>query len=123
MASLSLPAKAESLARAIHEFQRNIGNKKASRIESTLQELVDRIAATEPKNSPLLNVSKRKTRASASTSSRFYDSSWITNADKFSEAVARFEEVVANSRTMDSSLQQSIANAVTSAFAIAVASI
>ncbi len=123
MASLSLPAKAESLARAIHEFQRDTGNKKASCIESTLQELVDHIAATKPKKSPLLDVPKRKTRASASASSRFYDFSWITDPDKFPEAVARFEEVVANSRTMDSSLQQSIANAVTSAVATAVVSI
>ena len=104
MAFFSLPAEAESLARAIHEFQRDTGNNKASRINSTLQELVDCVAATEP--DPLfLDVSKRKTRAAASASSRFYDSSWLTNADKFPEAVTYFKDITANSQVMDSSLQ------------------
>lgn len=105
MTSLSLPVEAESFAQAIHKFQRDTGNKKASCIESTLQELINRIAATEPKNSPVLDILKNKTIASASTSSRFYDSSWIIDPDKFSGVVAHFEEVVANSGTMDSSFQ------------------
>ena len=123
MALLSLPAEAESLARAIHEFQRNTGHRKASRVESTLQELVDRVAATEPINPPRVDVPKRKTRTASSTSCRFYDSSWFTDTDKFPEVVARFAELIADTHTMDSSLQQSIASAVTSAFATAVASI
>ena len=123
MALLFLPVEAESLACVIHEFQRDIGNKKASRIESTLQELVDRIAATKPKNPLLLDVLKRKTRVAASTFSCFYDSSWITYVDKFPEAVVCFEEVVANPQTIDSSLQQSITSAVISAVATAVTSI
>ena len=123
MALLSLPVEAESLARAIHEFQRDTGHRKASRIESTLQELVDYVAATELINLPRLDVPKRKTRAVSSTSPHFYDSSWLTNTDKFPEAVARFAEIIADSHTMDSSLQQSIASAVTSAVARAVASI
>ncbi len=75
MALLSLPAEAESLARAIREFQRNTGHKKASCIEFTLQELIDRMATTEPINPPCLNVLKRKMRAALSTSTPFYDSS------------------------------------------------
>ena len=123
MAFLSLSAEAKSLARAIHEFQHDTGNKKASHIDSALQELVDCVAATEPINSPLLGVSKRKTRAATSASSRFYDFSWLTNADKFPKAVARLKEITANSQVMDSSLQQSITSAVTSAVATAVADI
>ena len=123
MAFLSLPAEAESLACAIHEFQHDISNKKASHIESTLQELVDRVAATEPINSPLLDVPKKKTRAAASASSRFYNSSWLTDTDKFPEAVARFKELIANSQVMDSSLQQFITSAVLSAVATTVATI
>ena len=45
------------------------------------------------------------------------------DADKFPEAVSRFEEITANSKIMDSSLQQSITSAVSSAVATAVASI
>ncbi len=123
MALLSLPAEAESLARAIREFQRNTGHKKASRIESILQELVNRVAATEPVNPPRLDVPKRKTRAASSASSCFYNSSWLTNTDKFPEAVARFAEIIADSHTMDFSLQQLIASVVTSAVATAVSSI
>ena len=105
MALFSLPAEAESLARAIHEFQCDTGHRKASRIESTLQELVDRVAATELINPPRLDISKRKTRAASSTSSRFYNSSCLTITDKVPEAVARFAEMIADSHTMDSSLQ------------------
>ena len=123
MALLSLPTEAESLARAIHEFQRDTGHKKPSRIESTLQELVDRVAATKPINLPRLDVRKRKTRAASSASSRFYDLSWLINTDKFPEAVARFVEIIADSHSMNSSLQQSIASAVTSTVATAVASL
>lgn len=123
MALLSLLAEAESLVRAIHKFQRDTGHKKASRIESTLQEIVDRVATTEPKNPPHLDVPKRKTRAASSASSCFYDSSWLTDTDQFSEAVACFAKIIADARTIDSSLQQSIAIAVTSTVATAVASI
>ena len=123
MAFFSLPAEVESLTRAIHEFQRDIGHKKASRIKSTLQELIDRVATTEPINPPHLDVPKRKTRTALCTSSRFYNSSWLTNTDKFLEAVACFAEIIADYHTMDSSLQQSIASAVTFAVAITVASI
>ena len=123
MALFSLPAEAKSLARAIHEFQRDTGHKKAFCIKSTLQELVNRVAAIEPINPPRLDVPKRKTRAASSASSCFYDSSWLTNTDKFPEAVARFVEIIADSHTMDSSLQQSIASAVISVIATAIASI
>lgn len=123
MAFRSLPAEAESLACAIHEFQLNTGNKKASCINPTLQELVNRVAATEPINRPLISVSKRKTRVATSASSRFYDSSWLTDADKFPRAVACFDEITANSQIKDSSFQQFITGAVTSAVATAVATI
>ena len=51
----------------------------------------------------------------------FYDSSWLTNPEKFLAAVSRFKEIMANSQVMDFSLQQSISNAVLSAVATAVA--
>ena len=123
MTSLSLPAEAESLARAIHEFQRDTGNKKASRIDSILQRLVERVAATDPLSSPLLEALKRKTKAAASVFSCFYNPSWLTDTDKFPAAIARFEEIIADSQMMDSSLQQSITSAVTSAVATAVATV
>ncbi len=120
MALLSLPIETESLARAIHKFQCDIGNRKASCIKITLQELVNRVATTKPINPPFFDIPRRKTRAVVYASSRFYDSSWLTNADKFPETITRFKEVIANSQIMDSSLQQSIASAVTFAIAIAI---
>lgn len=123
MTFLPLPAEAKSLARAIRKFQRDTGNKKASCIESTMQELVNRVAATEPINLPFRDVTRRKTRAAAFASSHFYDSFWLTDTDKFLEAVARFEELIADSRTIDSTLQQSITSAVTFAVATTVAAI
>lgn len=78
------------------------------------------MAPTKPINPPCLNVSKRKTRAALSTFSHFYDSRSLTNTDKFSDAIARFVKIIADSHTIDSSLQQSIASAVTSAIATAV---
>lgn len=123
MVFLPLPVEAKSLACVIREFQHNTGNKKASHIKSTLQELVNYVAATEPINLLLLNIPKRKTRAAVSASSRFYNSSWLTDTDKFPEAVAHFKELIADSQTMDSFLQQSITSAVTSAIATAVAAI
>lgn len=104
MAFFSLPTEAKRLARTIYKFPRNIGNKKASCIEFTLQELVDHIATIKPINPPLFDIFKRKTRAAASTSSCFYNSFWFTNADKFSKAIVCFEEIIANSQTIDSSL-------------------
>lgn len=59
MAFLYFPAEAKSLIRTIYKFQRVTDNKKASRIESTLQKLINRVAATEPLGLPLL-VSKKK---------------------------------------------------------------
>lgn len=123
MALLSLPAKAENFAHAIYEFQCDTGNKKAFCIKTTLQELVDHVAATEPINSLLLDVPKRKTRAVASTSFRFYDSSWLINTNKFFETIAHFKKLITNSQTIDSFLQQSIASGVTSAVVITVISI
>lgn len=123
MVFLPFPAEAKSLARAIRKFQYDTGNKKASRIESTLQELVDHIDATEPINLPLRNITRKKTRTAASASSYFYDSSWFIDTGKFPEAIARFEELIADSRTMDSALQQSITSVVTSAVATAVVAI
>ncbi len=104
MAFFFFPAEAEDHARAIHEFQHDIGNKKASHIDSVLQELVNCVAAIELIDSLLFGISKRKTRAATSTSSCFYNSSWLTNADKFPKAVARLKEITANSQVIDSSL-------------------
>ncbi len=104
MALLSLPIEAKSLAHAIHKFQRNIDNRKVFCIKTTLQELVDRMAASELINPPFLNIPKRKTRVIVSTFSRFYDSSQLTNADTFPEVIARFKKVIVNSQTMGSSL-------------------
>lgn len=120
MAFLSLPTEAESLACVIHKFQRNTGNKKATRIKSTLQKLINCIATTEPIGLPILDVPKKKKRAAASASSGFYDSSWLTDVDMFPKVVAHFEEVIANSCTMNSSLQQLITSVVTSAITRAV---
>ena len=123
VASLFLLGEAESLVHAIHEFQRYTSNKKASRIDSTLHKLVERIAITNSLNSRLLDASKRKTRAAASAFSCFYDPSWLTDIDKFPIAVARFEEIITNFQIMDSSLQQSITSAVTSAVATAATAV
>ena len=65
---------------------------------------------------------KRRTRT-AKEASPSYDPSWLTDVDKFSAAVSRFEKITANSEIMDSSLQQSITSAVASAVATAVSSI
>lgn len=123
MVFLSLPAEVKSLAHAIYKFQRDIGNKKASCINFTLQELVNFVVSTKLINTPLFNISKRKTRAAASVSSQFYDSSWLTNVNKFLKAVVCFKEIIANSQVMDSFFQQFITNVVTSAVAIAIVSI
>lgn len=123
LAFLPSSTEAESLARAIHKFQNNTGHRKASRINLALQDLVDRLAATDSKVSSSSSFSKRATRASRSASPRFYDSSWLINTDAFPRAVARLKEIVARSQSMDSSIQQSIASAVTFAVATAVAAI
>ncbi len=123
VASLSLPAEAESLAHAIHKFQRDTDNKKASQIDSILQRLVERIAVTGLLNLPPLNAPKKKTRAVASTSFRFYNPSWFTDTDKLPTTVVCFKEIITNSQIMDSSLQQFITSAVTFAVATTVAAI
>lgn len=105
MAFLPLPAEAKSLARVIHKFQRDTGNRKTFHIESTLQKLVDRIVATEPINSFLLDVFKKKIKAAAFSSSRFYNSFWFTDTDNFPAPIACFEELIANSQVIDSLLQ------------------
>lgn len=88
-----------------------------------MQELVDPVAATEQINPPLFDIAQRKTRAAASAFPCFYDSSWLTDANKFLGAVACFKEVIANSKIIDSFFQQCITSAVTSAVAMAVAAI
>lgn len=65
---------------------------------------------------------KRQTRA-AREPSPSYNPSWLTDADKFPEAISRFKKITANSKIMDSSLQQSIMSAILSAVATAVTSI
>lgn len=67
-------------------------------------------------------LSKRCTRA-ARGPSPFYDSSWLTNIDKFPAAVSRFNEILADFQVIDSSLQQFITTAVVSAVVTAIASI
>lgn len=121
MAFFSLLAEAESFTHDIYKFQSDIGNKKASQIDSTLQKLIERIAIIGFLNLSLLNVSKRKIRTVASASSHFYDFSWLIDTDKFPVAVACFEKIIANSQIMESSLQQSITSVVTSVIAITVA--
>lgn len=75
MALFSLPAEIKSFARAIYDFQRNIGHKKTSCIEFNLQKLVNHMAANEPINPSCLDIIKKKTRAILFASSCFYDSS------------------------------------------------
>lgn len=123
MAFPLLSAEAKSLAHAIHKFLRKTGNKKASHIKSTLQKLVNCIAATEAINSPLLNILKRKTKAAESAFSRFYNSSWLTDTDKFCTIVTRFEELIANSQIMDSFFQQSITSTILFDVTTAIATI
>ncbi len=123
MAFRSLLAEAKSLARAIYKFQRNTGNKKIPYINPTLSELIDRVSVTKPINPHLLDIPKKKTKVAISASSRYYDSFWLTDADKFPRAVACFNKIIANSQIMDSSLQNFITGAVTSAVATAVATI
>lgn len=96
MAFFPLPVEAKSLAHAICKFQYNTDNKKTSYIESILQKLVDCVAAIEPINFFLHNVVRTKIRAAASASFCFYNFSWLTNTDKFLEAIARFEELIAD---------------------------
>lgn len=123
MAFYSHSVKVKSLAHAIHKFQHNTGNKKASCINFTLQELVNCVAATKPINLPLFDVSKRKTKVAVSASSCFYDFFWLTNTNKFPRVVAHFNKIIANSQIMDSSLQQSIISTVTFAVATAIAAV
>lgn len=118
-----LPVEAESVVCAIHKFQRNTVYKKTSCINSTLQELIDRIAATKPINLPLLDIPKRKLRITASASSRFYDSSWLTDVDKFLEIVTHFEEIIANSQNIDFALKQSLSSVLIFAVVASVTSI
>lgn len=72
MVFLSFSAVAKSFACAIHKFQRVTSNNKAFCIDSALQNLVNCVATTKPKNLSLFDVFK-KTRVARSTSSRFYD--------------------------------------------------
>lgn len=123
MAFYSLPAETKSLARTIYKFKHNTGNKKAFCMDSTLQELVNCVAAIGPINPPLLDVPKKRIKVAASASSRFYDSSWLTDTDKFPRAVAHFDKIISNSQIMDFSLQQSITSAVTSVFAIVITTV
>lgn len=81
------------------------------------------MATTEPINFLRLNVLKKKTRIALSTFSCFYNSSWLTNIDRFLKAIANFAEIIADSYTIDFFFQQLIVSVVTSAVAIAVASI
>ncbi len=103
----------------IAEFQQDTGRTKRSRIDPGLQAFVDSLIPPFLLEPALL---KRHTRT-AKEPSPSYNPSWLTDADKFPAVVSRFEEITANSRVMDSSLQQSIANAVSSAMATAVAAI
>lgn len=123
VAFFSLPSEAESLACTIYEFQRNMGNKKASCIDSALHKLVNRLAAIMPINPHLLDVSKKKIRITAFASSRFYNSSYLIDRDKFPTTISRFKKITANFQGMDSSLQQLITRAVIFAVATAVVTI
>lgn len=123
VASFSLPSEAESLACTIYKFQRNTGNKKASCIDSAFQKLVNRLAATMRIDSHLLDVPKKKIRITAFASSRFYDSSYLIDGDKFPATISRFKEMTANFQGMDLSLQQLITKAVIFAVATAVVTI
>lgn len=89
-------AEAKSLVRAIYKFQRNIDHKNTFCINFALQKLVDYIAIITLLNLPLFDTPKRKTRVAIFAFSRFYNSSWFTDIDKFIEIVARFEEIIAN---------------------------
>ena len=117
--SSSSPAesKAASFACAIAEFQQDTGRTKRSRIDPGLQTFVDSLVPPfllEP------TPPKRRTRT-AGEPSPSYNSSWLTDTDKFPEAVSHFEEITANSKIMESSLQQSITSAISSAVSTAVA--
>lgn len=79
----------------------NTGNQKASCIDSVLQGLVDCIVVIEPLNLSLFNAPKKKTRVIISASSCFYDLSWLTDANKFLEAITYFVEIIANSQVID----------------------
>lgn len=104
MSFLPLLGEVKSFARAIHKFQHDTGNKKTSCINSALQDFVDYVTATELKDLPLLDVFKKKTRAARSGSSRFYNTSWFIDIDKFPRAVARFGKIFANSQIRISSI-------------------
>lgn len=123
MTFLSFSREAKSLAHNIYEIQYDTSNRKAFHIDLALQDLVNCVAATKSKDSPLLDIFKRRTRAAKSASSCFYDISWLTDVDKFPEAVAHFKKISTNFQIMDSSIQQFIMSAVMSAVATAVAAI
>lgn len=52
-----------------------------------------------------------------------YNSSWLTDPDKFPGAVSRFKEIIASSQVIDAFFQQSITSAVLFAIATALAAI
>lgn len=112
-------SKATSLACAIADFQQNTGYTKHFWIDSGLQAFVNSLIPSfllEP------TPPKRYTKTARELSPS-YNPSWLTDVAKFSEAVFRFEEITANSKIMDSSFQQSITSAVSSAVPTSVASI
>ena len=96
-----LSIEAESLTHAIHEFQYDTSNKIAFCINLILKKLVDCVAATKLINPPLVSISKKKTRVATSASSYFYNSSWLTNVNKFPRTVAYFDKITANSQIID----------------------
>lgn len=100
-----------------------MNNKKAFYINFALQRLVNCIATINLINLHLLDVSKKKTRLTAFAFSRFYDSFWLTDVDKFLKVVAHFEEITASSLVMHFFFQQSITSAVTFIIATTVATI
>lgn len=92
----------KSLAYIIHKFLCNTSNKKNSCIHSILQELIDCIAATKLINAYLLDISKKKIRAALFAFSRYYDSFWLTDIEKFPRPDTHFAKITANFQIMDS---------------------
>ncbi len=117
--SFPTESKAASLTRAIAEFQRDTGRTKRFRINPDLQAFVNSLLSLLLLKPALPKCCTRATREPLPS----YDCSWLIDPDKFPAAMSRFEEIIANSQVIDTSLQQSITSAVLSAFVIAVAAI
>lgn len=117
--SVSLPgSKTASLICTIAEFQRDINQSKNSRIELSLQALVNFFA---PFSLLELALPKHQTRVVKNLLPS-YDINWLTNVNSYLDTIAFFPELTSNMPppTMDPVIQHSIFSAIRTIIAIAM---